>query len=633
MKKFIFFSMTFIILNSFINLKAQWIKTFGGSFEDSIYAPVQQTSDEGYILAGCTYSFGSGASDLWIVKLNSNGEIDWQKAYGGTSYESAYSIRQTSDGGYIVAGETSSFGAGNYDIWILKLSPTGDIEWQKTYGGGQEDYAMSIEQTSDGGYIAAGVTSSFGAGSRDAWVLKLHSDGSVDWQKAYGGSSNDYAWAIQQTSDGGYIMAGETYSFGDASDNGWILKLSPEGNIEWQRIYGGSDKDWFSAIQQTSDGSYVACGNSYSFGAGYSDGWIIKLTSNGNIEWQRAYGGANYDYVFFTQQTDEGGYIVAGYTYSFGAGDDDVWILKLTSTGDIEWQRTYGGSSSDAVRSINKTSDGGYVIGALTSSFGAGDLDYFILKLYSDGGINSSCEVIGTASASSSSISGSPGSCNAAVAVTNSVGSDTTLTGGQDTDATVMTICETGKYSLTIFSSGGGTTDPSPGNYTYDPGSEVTITATADSGYEFNGWSGDASGTTNPITITMDSSKSVTANFKIPNAKLCFIATAAYGSPLHSSVKILRNFRESYLIRSKPGRKFLNLYYKYSPSIAAFVTKHRALRFVIRMSLLPLVAFSYSMLRLGPILTTIIFVFILAIPISLISFYRSKKRRKKIKKS
>ncbi len=190
-----------------------------------------------------------------------------------------------------------------------------------------------------------------------------------------------------------------------------------------------------------------------------------------------------------------------------------------------------------------------------------------------------------------------------------------------------MDICEAGKYSLTIFAMGEGTTDPLPGSYVRDPGTQVTITATPDSGYEFSEWSGDASGKTNPITITMDSNKSVTANFEVAKAKLCFIATAAYGSPLHSFVKILRNFRDTYLITSKPGRLFLNLYYKYSPSIAAFVAKHKALRFVVRVSLLPLVAFSYSMLRLGPILSTIIFVFILAIPISLIYLYRTKKKR------
>jgi len=619
--------MTFLILNSFIYLKAQWARTFGGSGYDGINAPIQQTSDGGYIIAGTSHSYGSGGSDIWIMKLNSKGEIDWQKTYGGSFYDEPFSIKQTNDGGYVVAGEAASFGAGNYDLWILKLSQTGTVEWQKIYEGSEEDYATSIEQTSDGGYITAGVTSSFGAGAQDAWVLKLDSAGNIEWQKAYGGSDFDCAWSIQQTGDGGYIIGGETKSFGDATGNGWILKLSSSGDIEWQRIYGGDNKDWFSIIQQTSDGDYIVCGGSNSFGAGLGDGWILKIASNGDIEWQRTYGGTSDDFLYFIQQTEEGGYVVAGYSSSFGPRGEDIWVLKLSSGGDIEWQRIFGGSYSDTARSVEKTSDGGYIVGASSSSFGAGDSDYFILKLDSDGNIDSSfCPLPADTSASMSSTSVSPESSSATSVVTDAVVSTTSCI-LKDTDATVMYICEAGKCSLIIFVRGGGTTDPSPGNYVRDAGTAVTIKAIAERAYEFKEWTGDASGTKNPITITMDSYKTIVANFELAKAKICLIATAAYGSPLHSSVKILRDFRDTYLITSKPGRLFLNLYYKYSPSIAAFIAKHRALRFVVRLSLLPLVAFSYSMLRLGPILSTIIFVFILAIPISIISLHRIKKKR------
>lgn len=627
MKKIIFFLIILLILNSFAYLRAQWARTFGGSDYDSLNAPIQQTSDGGYIAAGVSYSYGSGGSDIWIMKFNSKGEVEWQKTYGASGYDEAFSIKQTNDGGYVVAGQATSFGAGNYDLWVLKLSQTGTVEWQKNYEGTEVDYATWIEQTSDGGYIAACVTSSFGAGAQDAWVLKLDSAGNIEWQKTYGGSDSDYAWSIQQSSDGGYIIAGETLSFGDESDNGWILKLSSSGDVEWQRIYGGSDKDWFSSIQQTSDGDYIVCGGSSSFGAGLGDGWVLKLASNGDIEWQRTYGGTSDDSLYFIQQTEEGGYVVAGYSSSFGPRGEDTWVLKLSSGGDIEWQRIFGGSYSDVARSIEKTSDGGYIVGARSSSFGAGDSDFFIIKLDSDGNIDSSfCPLPADTSASTSSTSISPESSSAEPAVTNAVVSTTSCT-VKDTEPTVMYICEAGKYSLIIFVVGEGTTDPSPGNYVRDPGTEVVITATADKGFEFKEWTGDASGNTNPLTITMDSVKTVVANFELEKAKICFIATAAYGSPLHSSVKILRDFRDTYLITSKPGRLFLNLYYKYSPSIAAFVARHKALRFVVRLSLLPLVAFSTSMLYLGPILSAIILVFILAIPISLIYLYRIKKRR------
>ena len=618
--------MIFLALNSFIYLNAQWIKTFGGSSYESLYAPIQKTSDGGYIVAGSTLSFGAGSSDVLVLKLSSTGEIEWQKAYGGASNDLAYSIKQTEDGGYIVAGETYSFGAGDYDCWILKLSSTGTIEWQRTYGGSAEDYAFSVEQTSDGGYITSGLTASFGSGKSDVWVLKLSSVGDVEWERAYGGSNSDYGWSIQQTSDGGYIVSGDTYSFGDGSDNGWILKLSSSGSIEWQRIYGGSDDDWLLNVQETSDGGYIACGGSSSFGAGNNDAWILKLSSSGSIEWQHTYGGSDDDHVWLTQETEEGGCVAAGYTYSFGAGEDDAWILKLSSTGDIEWERAAGGGSYDYARSVDQTSDGGYIVGGTSSSFGAGYSDFFILKLNSEGDIDSSCEFIESSSASTSSTSVSPENSSASAVVTSATVSDTDCT-SEDTELTAMNICEAGKYSLTITVSTGGLTDPLPGSYSYDSGTEVTITAIANSGYEFIEWSGDASGTTNPITITMDSNKSVAANFDIEKAKLCFMATAAYGSRSHSSVKTLRDFRDKYLITTQPGRMFVNLYYKYSPSIADFIAKHRASKFVVRVSLLPLVALSYSMLRLGPILTAVIVIFIFTIPVPLIFLYRKIKRR------
>jgi predicted secreted protein len=190
------------------------------------------------------------------LKLSSNGEIEWQKTYGG-SWDDVRSFQQTIDGGYIVAGWTGSFGAGGDDIWILKLSSTGDIEWQKTYGGSEYDRALSVQQTSDGGYIIAGKTDSFGAEGGDTWVLKLSSAGEIEWQKTFGGSSDDYASSIQETSDGGYIIAGKTDSFGAGGDDTWVLKLSSAGEIEWQKTYGGSSDDYASSIQETSDGGYM----------------------------------------------------------------------------------------------------------------------------------------------------------------------------------------------------------------------------------------------------------------------------------------------------------------------------------------------------------------------------------------
>jgi len=166
-----------------------------------------------------------------VLKLDSNGSVEWQKTYGGTSYDEANSIAETSDNGFIVAGGTMSFGAGGYDYWVLKLDSNGSVEWQKTYGGSSDDYAFSIQETSDNGFIVAGRTESFGAGSGDSWVLKLDPNGNVTWQKTYGGSDSDSANSIAETSDNGFIVAGSSYSFGAGGADSWVLKLDSNGNI------------------------------------------------------------------------------------------------------------------------------------------------------------------------------------------------------------------------------------------------------------------------------------------------------------------------------------------------------------------------------------------------------------------
>jgi hypothetical protein len=206
-----------------------------------------------------------------------------QKTYGGENLDEAHSIQQTSEGGYIVAGQTSSFGAGSDDFWVLKLDVTGNVTWQKTYGGQYSDEARSIQQTSGGGYIVAGETGSFGAGLENFWVLKLDVTGNVTWQKTYGGDILDEARSIQQTSEGGYIVAGWTLSFGAGDYDFWVLKLYSNGNVTWQKTYGGGGVDIAMSIQQTSSGDYIVAGQTWSFGAGDCDAWVLKLDANGSI--------------------------------------------------------------------------------------------------------------------------------------------------------------------------------------------------------------------------------------------------------------------------------------------------------------------------------------------------------------
>jgi uncharacterized delta-60 repeat protein len=957
MKRTILAGIFLFIFCASLTLNAQWARTYGGIDFDRAFF-IQQTSDGGYIAAGYTASGGAGVSDFWIIKLSLAGAIEWQHAYGGSGDDAAYAVQETSDEGYIVAGYTHSFGAGESDYWILKLTSEGDVEWQFTYGGVGDDTANSIQETNDGGYVVTGYTHAYGAQTSDIWTLKLTSEGDVEWQYFYGGSGDDKSYSVQQTNEGGYIVAGSTQYLGSLDLDFWVLKLTSAGFFDWQRIYGGFGDDVAYYIQETSGEGYIVAGDSNSFGAGESDYWILKLTSEGDVEWQFTYGGVGDDTANSIQETSDGGYIVSGYTDSFGAGGSDALVLKLTSAGNVEWQRAYGGSEEDIAYCIQETSDGGFIAAGYTESFGAGGSDFLLLKLFSDGDIDPSCGLVGISDATvqetsyfsdytyipsyplgfdSQSTDVSPQLtiatpnllCEARPAIsgavqteagigiegvtitfsdeegtatTDSEGSYThqvsygwsgtatpsktgyifspsdrtytsvtsdqidqdytatvvyTISGSvktgagegiegvtitfsgdqgtvttdvdgsyshivvegwsgtatpsltcytfspssltyanvtsdqpnQDYTGTMLTYTISGtisagipaaplsgvvmdglpgspttgasgyyeatvdcgwsgtvtptmtryvfsphsrtysnlssdqagqdyaafpgwiisgmvkteadegieeviitfsgvettattdadgsyshtviegwtgeaspakicysfspsslsysnltsdqsnqdytatliQYILTINVGEGGTTQPTQGSYDYDCGGLVEITANPDTNHEFTGWSGDVpSGyeNDNPLIFTINSDISLTASFrKIPFwERLCFIATAAYDSPVHPHVKILRDFRDTFLVPNKLGRGLVNLYYKYSPIAAELIAKNKALRIMVRINLLPLVAFSYSMLHFGPAITAVLLLLIFMLPIFLTWLYRKKIR-------
>jgi len=215
------------------------------------------------------------------VKTDANGNIQWAKTYGGTSDEGAYSVQQTSDGGYIVAGYTESFGAGYADAFLIKTDANGNVIWAKTYGGTGYDKASSVQQTSDGGYIVAGYTESFSAGYIDVFLVKTDANGNIMWAKTYGVTDIDGAFSVQQTSDGGYIVAGITHSFDVDSADIFLIKTDANGNVQWAKTYGGTDDDWAYSVQQTSDGGYIVAGWTGSWP--YYDIFLIKTDANGNI--------------------------------------------------------------------------------------------------------------------------------------------------------------------------------------------------------------------------------------------------------------------------------------------------------------------------------------------------------------
>jgi len=340
-----------------------------------------------FLVVGCGSKDGNeeGTEDDDVVQPQN--VVCWEKTFGGSGSDQASSIQPTVDGGYIVAGDTDSRGEGDSDAWVLKLDANGSLEWDATFGGIDEDKASSIQPTADGGYVVAGDTSSKGAGNSDAWILKLDIDGSLEWDETFGGDEYDEANSIQQTRDLGYVVAGGTKSNGAGSKDGWVFKLNANGNTDWERTYGGEDYDSVESIQQTEDLGYVVAGVTYSDSAGSGDAWIIKLDAGGSIEWEKTDGGDGYDSANSIQQTTDGGYIVAasndmGPSYK----KNNAWIIKLDRDGNKEWDKIIGKIEyTEYAVSIQQTKDLDYIVVGVTNSKGAGKSDAWLLRFDQNG--------------------------------------------------------------------------------------------------------------------------------------------------------------------------------------------------------------------------------------------------------
>ena len=359
-----------------------WAKIYGGNGEDRAFS-VQQTLNGGYIVAGYTRSRGAGLSDVWLLKTDSIGDTLWTKTYGGSDWDQGYSVQQTLDGGYIVSGCTESFGAGYGDIYLIKTDSIGDTLWTKTYGGSDWDQGYSVQQTLDGGYIVSGCTESFGAGYGDIYLIKTDSIGDTLWTKTYGGPHMDEGFSAQQTTDGGYIVVGYKDGYSAIPDV-WLLKTDSIGDTLWTKTYGGSDWDQGYSVQQTLDGGYIVSGCTESFGAGYGDIYLIKTDSIGDTLWTRTYGNTLAQYGGIAQQTADEGYIVAGWTDP-GSSYDDIYLVKTDSVGDTLWTGTYGTFRLEWGESVQQTSDGGYIIAG--GVWWSDDFDVYLLKIGPESGI------------------------------------------------------------------------------------------------------------------------------------------------------------------------------------------------------------------------------------------------------
>lgn len=407
-----------------------WEVNLGGVSSEEAKSVVQ-TEDGGYVVAGWAWSTdgdvgdNNGYQDFWIVKLDGDGGLQWERNYGGSDYDAAYSIVQTSDGGYAVAGTSMSDDGdvggnnGNTDYWVIKLNSVGALEWERNYGGSGGDYAYSIIQTFDGGYAVAGYSDSNGGdisenfGGEDYWIVKLDNTGNIEWEQSYGGSGWERAYSIIQTSELGYALAGWSESSdgvvsgNNGEDDVWIIKINSIGMLQWERNYGGSSWDGAKSIIQTIDGGFAVAGYSASddgdVGGNFSnsqDFWILKLNTEGFLEWEGNYGGSSNEQAHTILQNNTGSLVVAGFTRSSDGdvggniGQKDLWVVQVDAAGNLEWEDNYGGSNwevgSDDFNIGNcliQNTDGDYIVATSSRSSNGdvggnnGDQDFWVLKL------------------------------------------------------------------------------------------------------------------------------------------------------------------------------------------------------------------------------------------------------------
>jgi len=306
----------------------------------------------------------------------------WQRSFGGPGHEEGLSLELASDGGYVVAGLTDSFGFGGVDLLLIKVDEGGSLVWRRSFGGKGDDVASSVSRTKDGCYIVAGWTSSKGKGASDAYVLKVNQEGGLLWERTFGGKGEDFASFAQETSDGGVIVVGGAESFGAGGYDAYVIKLDREGNLVWERAFGGAHYDQASSAQEAPDGGYVVAGVSKSRDTG--DAYVFKVDKGGNLVWEGLFGGENYDEASAILRAPSGGYIVVGLSESFGLGGSDVYALRVSESGEKIWERSFGGKRNDSGFSLCRSSKG-YLIVGFTESKGRGGSDVYLLELTEDG--------------------------------------------------------------------------------------------------------------------------------------------------------------------------------------------------------------------------------------------------------
>lgn len=491
-----------------------WQHAYGGSLPDYTRA-IALTPDGGFaFLAAAESTDGDvvnshGEADYWLVKVSAQGNTEWQKCYGGSLDDYGWDMALTADGGFILTGYSDSHDGdvtgnhGNFDYWVVKTDASGTLQWEKSYGGSAYEAPYGIEQTSDHGYVIAGSSVSHdgdvtGAhGNKDAWIIKIDSTGILQWQKDVGGFAIDDAFDVQQTTDGGYIVAGNSASVdgdvsgGHGSDDFFVFKLNNSGNLEWTRCYGGSASELSRSVRQTADGGYVVLGftesnnGNVSGNHGLTDMWLIKINFSGDLQWQKCLGGTKDDFGRVVRIAEDGGWLVAGPTRSsdgditLNNGYLDFWLAKLDTSQNVEWEKSVGGSQDEYDYTFEFSGNNFYLGGLSKSNDGdvtinQGEQDVWIAKL-------ALCDLYLSKTVVDATCSGNDGSIDISLS-----GGTTPFTYQWSNGASSQDLSgiSPGSYSIKVTDAAGCTTDEtiSVGSSTYGVPinlSTVKITTTA----------------------------------------------------------------------------------------------------------------------------------------------------------
>ncbi|UCE23499.1 MAG: T9SS type A sorting domain-containing protein [Candidatus Zixiibacteriota bacterium] len=359
-----------------------WSNNYGGPYHEFGHA-CQQTTEGDYLLLGSTYSYGSGSFDIYLVRVDTLGNKVSSATFGGALTEYGYDLHRTSDGGFVIVGSTKSFGAGEKDVYLIRLNASGQPIWSKTFGGPLDDEGRSVRQTADNGFIICGGTFSSGAGYQDVFLIKTDANGNLSWQRTYGGAGGESGSAVRQTADGGYIVVGSTGSFGEGYSSIYVVRTNQNGDSLWATTYGGPRADYGYTVEIARDGGFVFAGATASYGAGSNDAYLIKTDPLGTVEWDRTYGGSDDDRVYSIVETGAGNFILGGNTLSFSSSFN-IYIVKADPNGNLIWDQDYGGSESDYCERVFSDMRGNLVVVGRSFSYSAGGSDMYVLKIGGD---------------------------------------------------------------------------------------------------------------------------------------------------------------------------------------------------------------------------------------------------------